>query len=91
MAAPASLKHTDRGSWDKFISLCTKIGAESGRLMKTEIVKEFVSNYNGDLKIFLKLILPKESQRVYQVQYPISNIQYHPFTLSLIVPFPITI
>ena len=60
MAAPASLKDTDCGSWDKFISLCKKIGSEPGRLLKTEMVKEFVSDYDGDLKIFLKLILPKE-------------------------------
>ena len=46
---------TDKGSWDKFIKLCTKIDGISSRLSKSECVKDFVEDYDGDLKVFLNL------------------------------------
>eukprot|EP00484_Ammonia_sp_Unknown_P014854 CAMPEP_0197073090 /NCGR_PEP_ID=MMETSP1384-20130603/210427_1 /TAXON_ID=29189 /ORGANISM="Ammonia sp." /LENGTH=876 /DNA_ID=CAMNT_0042511915 /DNA_START=8 /DNA_END=2639 /DNA_ORIENTATION=+ len=62
-----ALKDTDKGSWSKFIELCTAIESISSRLSKTELVKKFVSKFDGDLKVLLHLLLPKETQRRYQM------------------------
>ena len=57
----------DKGSWGKLIKLFQNIERISSRLSKTELCREFIDNYCGDLKVFLSLILPKITHRTYQM------------------------
>eukprot|EP01083_Nonionella_stella_P144516 451356_1 len=64
----SEISDTDRGSWDRFIKLCVQIGGISSRLSKTSLIAKFTQHqFKGDLKVFLKLILPKVTQRRYQM------------------------
>jgi len=63
----SSLKDTDKGSWNRFIDVCASIEKVSARTTKTELVQQFIADYDGDLRIFLKLMLPKISQRTFQM------------------------
>ena len=61
------LKDSDPGSWNSFICLCERIGSISSRNSKTSLIKEFVSDFDGNLLVFLELILPKVTGRTYQM------------------------
>eukprot|EP01084_Bolivina_argentea_P051061 93929_1 len=65
--ATNELRDTDNASWDNFIRLCLKIEGISSRLSKTSAIESFLSSFTGDLKVFLKLILPKVNQRRFQM------------------------
>ena len=58
---------TDKGSFDEFRKLCIKVSKDTSRNNKTKIIAEWLESYNGDLVIFLELILPKVMKRVYNL------------------------
>ena len=63
-------------SFEQFEKICHKIKAESSHLNKTAILKDFLTNgkdeskkklINLDIYLFLKLLLPSVSTRVYNL------------------------
>lgn len=55
-------------SMKNFGSLCRQVTAEPSLTVKQEIISGFLSRFSGDTGLLLKLLLPKNAQRVYYIQ-----------------------
>ncbi|KAL0481852.1 ligase [Acrasis kona] len=56
------------GSFYKFVELCKEIEGESSHKGKTQITKNFLDGFNGNVYLVFKLILPKGDNRVFRVK-----------------------
>ena len=56
------------GYFQDLVTLCDKIQSVSSYNQKTQICKEFFTNFSGDLYLLIKLLLCKQDQRVYHIR-----------------------
>jgi len=65
--------NVEDNKFESFVKLCNKLAKESGSLMKTAILKEFLEkgsdkkSFKGDLKLLVKFLLPNSHPRVYNL------------------------
>lgn len=64
----SSSKKDNSGSFYEFQELCIKLGSESSHLKKTQLVKNYLETFKGDIYLFLKLLITKSDQRVFNLQ-----------------------
>jgi DNA ligase-3 len=61
-------KQDNSGFFRDFITLCEDIAGETKHTQKTQIVQNFLKNFEGDWYLLLKLLLPKQDHRVFQLK-----------------------
>jgi len=56
------------GYFRDFTKLCEDITEETKHTQKTQILKDFLSDFEGDWYLLFKLLLPKQDHRVFQLK-----------------------
>eukprot|EP01080_Neovahlkampfia_damariscottae_P011827 gene11827-5158_t len=58
----------ESGSFYEFQKVCEELSNESSHKGKTDIIEDYLSTFEGDVYLFLKLILPKADHRKYNMK-----------------------
>ena len=62
------VRHDGTGLFWQFVKLCLEITEESKYTLKTQILKDFLESFTGDIYLLFKLLLPKQDKRVFRLQ-----------------------